>query len=171
MCARYLLGVEDGSNQKKFAFISRQFHPDDITFSKTKGKWLMVSTLRGMYRQDVLQRWNAPERPVWWGHYRGGTYGQLRQQSNSKIYEKLMDHGAIDEDTKFIDLGSGTMMWCLHMALKTGKPVIGVERTGSTCDGRLITTLLKLDSDEGGWPSSLYKVGLFEADIGLMISL
>jgi hypothetical protein len=101
-----------------------------------------------------------------------GTYGQLRQQSNSKIYEKLMDHGAIDEDTKFIDLGSGTMMWCLHMALKTGKPVIGVERTGSTCDGgSLITTLLKLDSDEGGWPSSLYKVGLFEADIGLMISL
>jgi hypothetical protein len=69
------------------------------------------------------QRWNAPERPVWWGHYRSGTYGQLRQQSNSKIYEKLMDHGAIDEDTKFIDLGSGTMMWCLHMALKTGKPV------------------------------------------------
>jgi hypothetical protein len=47
-----------------------------------------------------------------------------------------------------------------------------VERTGSTCDGgSLITTLLKLDSDEGGWPSSLYKVGLFEADIGLMISL
>jgi hypothetical protein len=37
--------------------------------------------------------------------------------------------------------------------------------------GSLITTLLKLDSDEGGWPSSLYKVGLFEADIGLMISL
>jgi hypothetical protein len=36
-----------------------------------------------------------------------------------------MDHGAIDEDTKFIDLGSGTMMWCLHMALKTGKPVMG----------------------------------------------
>jgi hypothetical protein len=34
--------------------------------------------------------------------------------------------------------------------------------------GSLITTL-KLDSDEGGWPSSLYKVGLFEADIGLMI--
>jgi hypothetical protein len=27
------------------------------------------------------------------GHYRSGTYGQLRQ-SNSKIYEKLMDHGA-----------------------------------------------------------------------------
>jgi hypothetical protein len=31
--------------------------------------------------------------------------------------------------------------------------------------------LANLDSDEGGWPSSLYKVGLFEADIGLMISL
>jgi hypothetical protein len=97
-----------------------QFHPDDITFSKQR------KVAYGIYDRDVSTRCTPKvERsrtPPVWGHYREGTYGQ---QPNSKIYEKLMDHGAIDEDTKFIDLGSGTMMWCLHMALKTGKPVIG----------------------------------------------
>jgi hypothetical protein len=73
---------------------------------------------------------------------------------------------------KFIDLGRDYDVVSAYGSENRQAGHRGRERTGSTCDGSsLITTLLKLDSDEGGWPSSLYKVGLFEADIGLMISL
>jgi hypothetical protein len=97
--------------------------------------------------------------PCGGGHYRSGTYGQLRQQSNSKIYEKLMDHGAIDEDTKFIDLGSGTMMVSAYGSRQAGHR--GRERDRLVMGGSLITTL----SSTLMKAKLPYKVGLFSKQI------
>jgi hypothetical protein len=137
MCARYLLGVEDG-NQK---FCVHQFHPDDITFSK-QGKVALVSTLRQGCIDKMYPKVERSRTPCMVGALQG--VGRTVSSGSSQIRKYMKAHGSWchDEDTKFIDLGSGTMMWCLHMALKTGKPVRGRERD------RLVMRLANHDSLE-----------------------
>jgi hypothetical protein len=102
-----------------------------------------------------------------------GHYGQLQRHCNQAILNALEKNGAIDNDTKLLDLGGGSFMWCLHMALMTGKRVMGIEKVKDrlliACS--LLKSLFKIDSTEGGWPRSLYQVGIFDADISKMTSL
>jgi hypothetical protein len=102
-----------------------------------------------------------------------GHYGQLRRGGSKAILEALENVGAIDNDTKVLDLGGGSFMWCLHMSLMTGKRVMGVEKIEDrllmACS--ILNALFKIDSTEGGLPRSLYQVGIFDADISEMTSL
>jgi hypothetical protein len=135
-----------------------------LRFQKQRKVAYGIYFATGMYRQDV-PKGGTLQNALWGGALQEWTYGQLRQQSNSKIYEKLMDHGAIDEDTKFIDLGSGTMMVSAYGSRQAGHR--GRERDRLVMGGSLITTL----------SSTLMKakpptrLACLEADIGLMISL
>jgi hypothetical protein len=143
------------------------FHPDDVFYSVQHRMWYYANYnfITLMYTTG-----NRTLRPLYGAGVTGdGLYGQLTQGSHKRLVEELLALGALHAKSVFVDAGAGTMMLAFRVGVQFGCKVIGFENV----EDRILlacSIFLKL-AEADSCPPSLFKIGLFKEDIGVLGSL